>query len=281
MKLATRRGFTLIELLVVIAIIAILAAILFPVFAQAREKARQTTCMSNLKQIGLAMMQYCQDYDGFVPGENVYPGNPTTIDANEDFEVAAKLNAYAKSFGVFKCPDSPFAIGTTQAMQQYWNYVPDPTSVGLPASKVGYAKLYDDVYPPMDYKMNPSFYNPAPGGNRGLIRNLDDQDICSPSNVGMMIDFPPVPNSSVNPSPSAAFWQAGGLSPDGRHSNGAVLMFADGHAKWFHYTVLYPQGTASDNPDDWNMWGFWWGYTGDGGAMPNPVTGDYVNVSHC
>lgn len=62
-----RRGFTLIELLVVIAIIAILAAILFPVFAQAREKARQTTCVSNLKQIGTAFMMYVQDYDETYP----------------------------------------------------------------------------------------------------------------------------------------------------------------------------------------------------------------------
>ncbi|HAZ63178.1 MAG TPA: hypothetical protein DCZ72_06155, partial [Armatimonadetes bacterium] len=58
-----KRGFTLIELLVVIAIIAILAAILFPVFAKAREKARQSSCSSNLKQIGLAALQYVQDYD--------------------------------------------------------------------------------------------------------------------------------------------------------------------------------------------------------------------------
>src|SRR5262245_34867273 len=62
-----RNGFTLIELLVVIAIIAILAAILFPVFAQAREKARQATCLSNLKQIGTGLMMYVQDFDEAVP----------------------------------------------------------------------------------------------------------------------------------------------------------------------------------------------------------------------
>src|SRR5213082_1669007 len=65
-----RRGFTLIELLVVIAIIAILAAILFPVFAQAREKARQTSCLSNIKQLGLSAMMYVEDYD------ETYPGGP-------------------------------------------------------------------------------------------------------------------------------------------------------------------------------------------------------------
>src|SRR5678816_1355375 len=64
----TRKGFTLIELLVVIAIIAILAAILFPVFARAREKGRQASCMSNLKQLGMALVQYSQDYDETHPG---------------------------------------------------------------------------------------------------------------------------------------------------------------------------------------------------------------------
>src|SRR5664279_5707854 len=75
---SSKKGFTLIELLVVIAIIAILAAILFPVFAQARAKARQTSCLSNNKQLGLAIFAYVQDYDETFPPSNYRsPINPT------------------------------------------------------------------------------------------------------------------------------------------------------------------------------------------------------------
>src|SRR5256886_1089847 len=79
MKRSTQAGFTLIELLVVIAIIAVLAAILFPVFAQAREKARQASCLSNMKQQGAAVMMYAQDYDETLPPwwvPNPVPSNP-------------------------------------------------------------------------------------------------------------------------------------------------------------------------------------------------------------
>jgi prepilin-type N-terminal cleavage/methylation domain-containing protein/prepilin-type processing-associated H-X9-DG protein len=96
----TRRGFTLIELLVVIAIIAILAAILFPVFAQAREKARQASCGSNLKQIGLAWSMYAQDYD-----ERTLPWAPGTpnIGTNTVW-IQSMLQPYSKNLLVFTCP---------------------------------------------------------------------------------------------------------------------------------------------------------------------------------
>jgi len=97
-----RSAFTLIELLVVIAIIAILAAILFPVFAKVREKARQTSCASNLKQLGLAAAQYTQDYDEILPnkGEGNCPGPTCSIWGDQ-------LYVYTRSTGVFRCPSNP------------------------------------------------------------------------------------------------------------------------------------------------------------------------------
>jgi len=86
-----RRGFTLIELLVVIAIIAILAAILFPVFAQARDKARQTTCLSNMRQIGTGLLMYLQDYDEIYP--TVHSGAYLVL-----------IQPYVKNLDVWRCP---------------------------------------------------------------------------------------------------------------------------------------------------------------------------------
>jgi prepilin-type N-terminal cleavage/methylation domain-containing protein len=101
MRQRRERGFTLIELLVVIAIIAILAAILFPVFAQARESARKTSCLNNMKQLGTATAMYTQDWDGWYPlawfsnGEN-------------GFEVA--LYPYIKNKGIFECPSNKVTV---------------------------------------------------------------------------------------------------------------------------------------------------------------------------
>jgi prepilin-type N-terminal cleavage/methylation domain-containing protein len=134
----TRRGFTLIELLVVIAIVSLLAAILFPAFSSAREKSRQAACESNLRQIGLAMIQYDQDYDECMPGcsylKNALPGGwrpwdtvspPTssTIWPPSDPRCGwapIALDPYTKSAGIWSCPsidgtDFGNAIEVTQS----------------------------------------------------------------------------------------------------------------------------------------------------------------------
>jgi prepilin-type N-terminal cleavage/methylation domain-containing protein/prepilin-type processing-associated H-X9-DG protein len=98
-----KKGFTLIELLVVIAIIAILAAILFPVFAQAREKARQASCMSNLKQIGLAELQYVQDYDERFSGS--YQCSQFKCAGNRIY-YPELIYPYSKNAQIYYCPDT-------------------------------------------------------------------------------------------------------------------------------------------------------------------------------
>lgn len=110
-----KRAFTLIELLVVVAIIALLAAILFPVFAQAREKARQASCLSNLKQIGLGALQYAQDYDERTP-RNWYsdavvpddrPKDSTAVgDTPNNYKWMDVLQPYLKSAQIFTCPSA-------------------------------------------------------------------------------------------------------------------------------------------------------------------------------
>ncbi|MFP4248292.1 MAG: DUF1559 domain-containing protein [Armatimonadota bacterium] len=99
-----RRGFTLIELLVVIAIIAILAAILFPVFARAREKARQTSCLSNLKQIGLALQMYAQDYDDTLPRSAMYTEPSDVLPEGGPDYWFEQIYPYINNAQIFACP---------------------------------------------------------------------------------------------------------------------------------------------------------------------------------
>ena len=127
------KGFTLIELLVVIAIIAILAAILFPVFARARENARRASCQSNLKQIGLGFIQYSQDYDENYPKSELYP-------ATGYLTWRGMIYPYVKSTQIFTCPSNP-AVGGIKAIYDGGLQ----GTAGLPAFTVSYSVSANDA----------------------------------------------------------------------------------------------------------------------------------------
>ncbi len=142
-----RRAFTLIELLVVIAIIAILAAILFPVFAQARDKARQTTCLSNMKQASLAVVMYQQDYDETFPlDDQEFTGEKY----NYDMSWVKSVQPYVKNLAMFSCPNGaydPSVDGKPDA---------DPTHSGAAGSETDTATYTTIGGPVASYGMPPT-----------------------------------------------------------------------------------------------------------------------------
>ncbi|MCE5217234.1 prepilin-type N-terminal cleavage/methylation domain-containing protein [bacterium] len=193
-----RRAFTLIELLVVIAIIAILAAILFPVFARAREKARQTSCLSNLKQIGLALMMYCQDNDEtYLRVARVRYDQSGSWDTEVFAPWRQPLEPYMKNKQVFYCPSK--SNRSTYTANDDTDYV---------------LNGYFACATPMTYFPSPSeticfgerSNNPVDAG---------DLDFCK--------------YITYSPWEADCFWPH--LCTD-RHNEGANYAFADGHAKW-------------------------------------------------
>ncbi len=264
MRANRQRGFTLIELLVVIAIIAILAAILFPVFAQAREKARQTQCLSNLKQVGTGVLMYANDYDNRVP----------IFCFGEGYQLATRLLPYTKNRDIFRCPSWPFTRGAVQTVQRPgtsaenwdWMRAPNHPQVGLGTSTRGRANDFDDIYPHMDYKVHD---NLGGEGNYGCSYNptmIDGGRVTRPARAVMLIDLPPAvfhfPESQ-----SPGFWARRlGNGFKGRHSEGSVALHLDGHSKWYQYRYLYPTGreTWCDiDPNIWYCWGMLGGTPGD------------------
>jgi len=191
-----RMGFTLIELLVVIAIIAILAAILFPVFARAREKARQTSCLSNTKQIALAVDMYATDYDGCFP-MSIYLGGTQVI----TFYHA--LMPYMKNAQMLQCPSEKDRI----RMSELQALVPIPLAPGL--TSVGYNGNY------RVFEDGPS--NPLTGANDAVVSQTQ---LNYPSDTIVMSDgeIELAPTLFNSPVVAAHNWTF----------NAA---FADGHAK--------------------------------------------------
>ena len=204
-----RSGFTLIELLVVIAIIAILAAILFPVFARARENARRSSCQSNLKQIGLGMMQYTQDYD-----EKYLEQNITGVAAtNRHFGFI--LQPYLKSKQIFMCPS---AAGSELPLEQgsvnYGGGTTDHIWTAIAATQGGDFKG--------SYAMNQAFYLTGP---------LSLAEVTKPSETAIFFDAAWPESSGAGDTSFAAGSR--------RHLEGGNICYADGHVKFGQGSRIY------------------------------------------
>jgi len=244
MKNTRRSAFTLIELLVVIAIIAILAAILFPVFAQAREKARQTACLSNMKQIGTSMMMYTQDYD------ELYPVNNRTYQSASNFQNSftyitwvGQLQAYAKNVDIFMCPSAP-----TSDLSDCNNAIVLPGVGGVnttycTAGKLGPATGDAIKVPVKNIGANEWVFNRAgvlspassPGSNEPQSVAL--ADVGKPAALPMIADSLYIlfqqGERIYNANTPAGVTVPQTVEPRyARHVGGANIVYGDGHAKW-------------------------------------------------
>jgi prepilin-type N-terminal cleavage/methylation domain-containing protein/prepilin-type processing-associated H-X9-DG protein len=230
-----RIGFTLIELLVVIAIIAILAAILFPVFAAAREKARQTSCLSNEKQIGLGLIQYSQDNDEMLVkawygngGYNPSDPNPATV----KYKWMDAIYPYVKSTQVFSCPDfnDDLHQGMTGKFVSFNNLTaPDDTHYGSYAINAVY----------WDGNLNDNGVS-APAASMGGTTSLTLSQLAHPATTAWVADGegsyqfdwpnvnPPVVNSGSTPSWGQSYR---GDNCAARHTRYVNIVWCDGHAK--------------------------------------------------
>ena len=213
-KFSKRSGFTLIELLVVIAIIAILAAILFPVFARARENARRASCQSNLKQIGLGMLQYTQDYDERYLVQNIPVGQ----------HFGYLLQPYLKSTQILMCPSA------TGSATVFNGTTTTPATTTAPIDQVDHIWTYPANVPVAGV--------PSISGSYGLNPQLSDISVAkvtAPSTTGMFFDsiWPQV--DGINAS-AKNFSSAGDAS---RHFDGINIGYADGHVKWLNRSRAY------------------------------------------
>ena len=246
---AAFKGFTLIELLVVIAIIAILAAILFPVFGRARENARRGSCQSNLKQIGLGVLQYVQDNDEIYPLA-VSVGVPNSLGWGNS------IQPYLKSIQIYSCPsekNGPSTINNptvteTGFTDYYYNAMlswnGDVTTPKYQTPKNSATLLF------------PSISVMLGDGNGNLSNSRFRSNGCGTASGATAVitvttaDNPTFGNcaslTTVPPGPYATTGGMGGATGASwvRHLEGSNLAFADGHVKW--YKGANPDATAGD-----------------------------------
>jgi prepilin-type N-terminal cleavage/methylation domain-containing protein/prepilin-type processing-associated H-X9-DG protein len=222
-----RRGFTLIELLVVIAIIAILAAILFPVFAKAREKARQSSCLSNVKQIALAILQYAQDYDERFP--MLYDlGSPRN-------GLIQTTQPYTKNYQIHDCPSSDAKSAATSYLgSRSYGYHNSLFLAAAACPTLGQVLRPAEIVMTGDVVGDPN----APGRfavpSGGAMKcNYDGTNctICGGTH-----------NSLFPSTTSGHSWQNPGFPLLERHNGTGNVAFVDGHAKAMKHTTLYNGG---------------------------------------
>jgi len=255
-----RRGFTLIELLVVIAIIAILAAILFPVFAQARESARKAACMSNMKQIGLAIQQYVQDYDGIFP-----PSQLPSSGANVSWPTM--IYPYVKNEGVFVCPSGERGLtsrdlgngitgtycGITDTNANPNRFSQNGDGSTLPLGLVNRLSYGRNLIPTGSWA-SAGFT----GGNKsgfvttGTTLSVAESQVEDPSGTIHIMDAwttQPDQGNSIRGIQQEIrtdhYSNATASKVAYRHNNGFLALYGDGHARWIKW--------GSTKPGDWSI----------------------------
>jgi prepilin-type N-terminal cleavage/methylation domain-containing protein/prepilin-type processing-associated H-X9-DG protein len=229
-------GFTLIELLVVIAIIAILAAILFPVFARAREKARQASCESNMKQLGLAILMYAQDYDSCFPS-NWMGGSPNGCapNINTVYDWMEVTQPYIKNWAVCLCPSANF--GGTMSPEGL------PINTNCAAGYRSHAHRYGG------YALNcgradigaPSQQQGWGPGSDAQWETKKDALINNVAATGMIFESTWCP-MFCGTWHAGGYWNPWGVGPQHNercdHNGGLNVTYTDGHVKWVSQQTL-------------------------------------------